>query len=352
MILHIFNPEHDLALAADMPTFTSPHAARQLRYDIGHLPAIWAQPGDVVLVENTNRACREIAKLNASLKSLGTSISNDVMLVEPSQLYTLPIDAIEPWGWNSALTYNLKRAGINPSLIPSESKLQNIRELSSRATAHKLLPLLRSIDGTEGESYICKSLDEVEQLLSQYTNIVIKAPWSSSGRGLRFGLATLTDHQRGWVRNIIMRQGFSTVEPYYKKVKDFGMEFIADGNGNLGYCGLSLFSTHNGAYTGNIIATEPAKREILGRYAPLQLLDTICNNICQLLPTILGDYQGPVGVDMMILANGIVHPCVEINLRRTMGHVALAIQPPADDMVRTLRTEMINSEYKLKIRQL
>ena len=42
MKLHIFNPEHDLALAANLSNFTAPHAGRQLRADLGFIPAIWA----------------------------------------------------------------------------------------------------------------------------------------------------------------------------------------------------------------------------------------------------------------------------------------------------------------------
>jgi hypothetical protein len=38
-----------------------------------------------------------------------------------------------------------------------------------------------------------------------------------------------------------------------------------------------------------------------------------------------GNYVGPFGVDMMALPDGKVHPCVELNLRKTMGHVALNI---------------------------
>ena len=47
MTLHIFNPEHDIALASGLANFTAPHAGRQLRHDLGFLPAIWAQEGDV-----------------------------------------------------------------------------------------------------------------------------------------------------------------------------------------------------------------------------------------------------------------------------------------------------------------
>lgn len=50
------------------------------------------------------------------------------------------------------------------------------------------------------------------------------------------------------------------IEPYYNKVKDFGMEFFADETGQVHYLGLSLFHTANGAYTGNILASEEVKR--------------------------------------------------------------------------------------------
>ena len=42
MKLHVFNPEHDLALAANLSNFTAPHAGRKLRADLGCLPALWA----------------------------------------------------------------------------------------------------------------------------------------------------------------------------------------------------------------------------------------------------------------------------------------------------------------------
>lgn len=37
-------------------------------------------------------------------------------------------------------------------------------------------------------------------------------------------------------------------------------------------------------------------------------------------------YSGPVGIDMLATADGHINPCVEINLRMTMGMVALARQ--------------------------
>ena len=61
--LHIFNPEHDIALAANLSNFTAPHAGRQLRHDLGYLPAIWAAPGDYVLVADVEGAQMAFSRL-------------------------------------------------------------------------------------------------------------------------------------------------------------------------------------------------------------------------------------------------------------------------------------------------
>ena len=155
---------------------------------------------------------------------------------------------------------------------------------------------------------------------------------------------------------MVERQGSVMVEPFYHKVKDFGMEFCVDERG-IHYLGLSLFHTVNGAYVGNILATENTKRQMISRYVSVDLLDKIKQNIIDRLQ--LGTYRGPFGVDMMIVAPTFnvqrsmfnVHPCVEINLRRTMGHVALALMPQDDEIVRVMRIELTD-HYKLKINKL
>ena len=56
MKLHIFNPEHDLALAVNQPNYTAPHAGRQLRNDLAFIPALWADEGDFVMVDSIDDA--------------------------------------------------------------------------------------------------------------------------------------------------------------------------------------------------------------------------------------------------------------------------------------------------------
>ena len=60
MTLHVFNPEHDIALASNLPNFTAPRAARGLRSDLGYIPVLWAEDGDAVLVDDAAYAERQM----------------------------------------------------------------------------------------------------------------------------------------------------------------------------------------------------------------------------------------------------------------------------------------------------
>ena len=349
--LHIFNPEHDIALASNLTNFTAPHAGRQLRADLGFLPALWADEGDYVLVEDADYAALAYRRATKGRKCR-------VEWVTKSQLSSLPLLSVSPWGWDAALRHQLLRYGVDASLLPSEQQVAEIRQLSHRQTAALLLPSLR-IDGTVGEAVFCQSVEAVEQQLSLHPRLVLKAPWSSSGRGLRFINGQLSEYHLGWMRNLLASQGGVMAEPYYDKVKDFGMEFIVDADGTIRYEGLSLFHTVNGAYVGNVLATESAKLEMISRYISVDLLNIIKQRIISSLQ--LGTYQGPFGIDMMIVRNDpqlstkssqlLLHPCVEINLRRTMGHVALSLLPADDDIRKVMRIDYTDN-YKLKIRKL
>ena len=369
MTIHIFNPEHDIALASNLSNFTSPHAGRQLRHDLGFLPALWAAPGDVILVDDVQssaaafRRTMQMAKRRfGSVFKLNTKcfpLKNTLFFTGKQSASLAEVTCVDPWGWNKALCANLKRIGIAESLLPSESLLDTIRQLSHRRTSARLLPLLRQPE-TVGESYECQSSAEVERYLLEYGRLVLKAPWSSSGRGLRFldtERNTLAS-QAGWLKNVLERQGSVMAEPFYNKVKDFGMEFTALSDGSIRYDGLSLFHTTNGAYTGNILATELVKRSLISRYLSTDMLDNVQSEICRCLPALLNNqYTGPLGIDMMIVtkANGngfLLHPCVEINLRRTMGHVALTLTPDDDDLMSVMRISYAAGTYDLRLERL
>ena len=266
----------------------------------------------------------------------------EVEFVEECDLHNIHVDSIDPWGWDRSLSYSLRRRGVDERLLPDADTLRQVRDESHRRTAKQLL-------GHVGisEAFECSTLNDIHDLIYKYNKVVVKAPWSSSGRGIRFLNDTLDEHTLGWLRNTIAQQGSVMVEPLYNKVLDFGMEFQRCGDGTVAYMGLSLFQTINGAYTGNLLATEAVKREILSQYIDLADLDTFTTAACEYLGRQL-TYVGPFGIDMMAL-EGRRLALAEINLRRTMGHVALAISPLDDDLRRVMHIETGNI-YKLKIR--
>ena len=380
MNLHIFNPEHDLSLASRLPLFTPPHAARQLRYDLGFLPALWADAGDVVLVDDVEMAHRGYDYfLGCCRRRMGvspqrhSSVADDSAKDSPRfctehELRHLHISHIEPWGWDAPLSNRLVRCGVPAEALPSLDQLFATSILSHRRTSSVLLSRLQG-DGMVGWAVECSTEMELNQALRDAFEqsldwwpegrAVIKAPWSSSGRGVRFVTPDINEQTVGWLRNLLERQGSVMVEPCYNKVCDFGMEFRSDGHGTVEYEGLSLFHTSNGAYTGNLLATETAKRLRLARYVPLQRLMDVRQRICELAAEVFADqYEGPFGVDMMVVAppadspgdtHFLMHPCVELNLRRTMGHVALALSPEDDELVRVMRIVPPPDHYKLTI---
>ncbi len=369
MILHTFNPEHDIALAFGGENFTSPHAGRQLRHDLGWLPMLWAKQDDRVLVDDVEYCIKSIANQKGLLaKNRDNEILQNPQrtLCDSSQLPHIKPNKVEVWGWDLAIKSRLKRAGVNELLLPTAQQIDDIRELSHRHTSANILETLKRkipVETLIGKAHECSNMSMIDDLLNSWKHVVLKAPWSSSGRGVRFVKEQKSPSIEGWIKNILINQGSIMVEPYYNKVKDFGMEFSSDGQGNISYLGLSLFHTTNGAYTGNLLATEQRKREEMERYVPNQLLDLVQQHVCQTLSQSIGiKYQGPFGIDMMICSSSdgkkfLLHPCLEINMRHTMGHVALSLtklvnRTNDNDMVRVMRISYEDNQYKLKIAQL
>lgn len=331
MKLHIFNPEHDLALAQNDKFFTAPHAARVLRNDLSFLPFFWAEDGDLVFVDDLSSAQTKASKFQR--------LSHAVQFVDKTTLaaHLSAITAVEPWGWDTTICQQMRTLGLPSALLPTDTQLSDIRQMSHRKFAVDMLSDLRthfSSNNIIGKSRFVTNMDELRAVVSEHPMSVIKAPWSSSGRGIRYVERNMDVVHANWANNVIHRQGGIVVEPYYNKVRDFALEFSIV-HGKVSYLGLSLFQTVNGSYTGNLIASESVKREILGEYIDLSLFDAVVAYLLSALSSRIGEgYEGVFGIDMMVVANPmsahlstksfLLHPFVELNLRRTMGHVALS----------------------------
>jgi len=305
--LYIFNPENDMALASGSPYYMAPASIKKMASDLAMLPVWYADEGSAVLLADD----RQVEWLR-----------KECALPLPMEGWVeIPEEKVEvmPWGWNPAL---LHRLGDD---IRARVDVDAIRRLSSRRMAVDLLPKLR-MDGTEGESCWLTSVDEVCAFAMKHDKVLLKAPWSGSGKGIQPLCGQLEDNLKGWTRRIIASQGGVVGEPFYQKVKDFAMEFKVSGSG-VKFVGYSLFEADaRGIYKENVLASDESIGRELSEYVPGALLNVIKERLQTELQWLLkNDYQGYLGVDMMVIrtADGYaVHPCVEVNLRTNMGVVS------------------------------
>ena len=344
-LFHIFNPEHDLALAYGKEGFTPPAAARNLRRGLGFLPAFWADDGDWVVVDDVEEAERQASRFSTLLPKVNfchwKQLEQIARCMDGKPLF-------DPWGWNLSLRHALLRVGFDEGALPSREQLEWVRNLSHRRTTINLLEtLVRSVPAAIGKRKEAKDLDEVWKWMERWGRIVVKAPWSSSGRGVRLLQNSGEPATLKFVRNTIERQGSIIVEPFYNKVMDFAMEFILDGEKEAKFAGLSVFHTNHGAYLGNVLAEEDEKWDMLLRAVGRDDMRSIVMVLQSMLGKMCDPYHGPMGVDMMVVeqeGERRVHPCVEVNVRRTMGMAAVSVVRRTEGRFKTMATDCRGGE--------
>ena len=309
-MLAIFNPEHDLCLANGDANYVPPASALRFARQEAHL--MKALYGD-----DTIALAAEDVRLTQAFKHSG------IQAFEQS---------IVAWGWNKTLVAQLCKQGVPRELMPSDGQLDEIRRLSHRRTALAAAEACGfSPKGEEG-----LDMDGMQDALARYGRIVLKAPWSGSGRGLRWVDRTLSDLDKSWTEKTLATQGTVIVEPRLEVVQDFALEYYIGGQGREAqpgthhFQGYSLFSTQNGVYRENHLFSDDEILRRLSEYVSVQtILSAKAAAERWLQAEVAPKYEGPLGIDMFIYksADGYaLNPMVEINFRHTMGHVAVALR--------------------------
>ena len=87
--LHIFNPEHDIALDLNQQRFMAPHAGRQLRANLGYIPAFWANDADLVLVDEVEGSLEAVRHLKRYAHDVAFVSKADLAHMDV-RIYSLP----------------------------------------------------------------------------------------------------------------------------------------------------------------------------------------------------------------------------------------------------------------------
>lgn len=368
----LFNPEHDLALANGDRHFIAPRNIREMAHDLADI-----------------------------MEAILPSSDSESSFISP-----LASAHPVPWGWDPAVVEQFKRMGITAQELPTDDALAALSRRSERITAHQILCNFRKAHTDNafiGESLVARTFDEIADFAERHQHILLKAPLSGSGKGLRHvnkeglplspsgggtpesseqsggGMLSLSSSLKkveSWANALIRRHGYLTAEPYYNKVQDFAMEFIADATG-CHFIGYSYFITDgHGRYIASRLMSDAKAEDLLCTYVPRKALHKIRQwmilHHTDIIPSEWDTTRHPLpfGIDMMIVRESqqstvnslqsmvnhpdgnsefriqnskfTIHPCVEINLRMNMGIIAHEIYrhhltPDAEGMFRIAR---------------
>lgn len=317
--LFLFNPSHEMALASDTSHYTPPKHIQRMEADLSMLPSLWADESDLILTPGGVCDC------NGRRVHLDLSVDRQGQSVVPM-----------PWGWNKSVRNQFLRLGVDESRMPSVGELDMWRTFSSRRWSASYNARLYEQTGctswfVDNCMAFCEDGDALSSWLSVYpgTPFILKSEYSSSGRGNRVVSGNCPQSSPGVPQPPISVRNMVVDRFYNNKVLDFAMEFEVTAE-SVRYLGLSVFkTTSEGKYLYNYVASQQELSMVVQSYmtpCAAGVLDELAHVHADLLSTsLLGNYRGVVGIDMMVVEDGRIHPCVEINLRMNMGVVAMML---------------------------
>ena len=330
-MIHYFNPDHETAVLNASKYYHPPAHVVKIQTDLAFLPAWYASGGDSVFLETSLPdtfilSCKSI-NLRANPVTPGDFSENSE---------TFQQSAVELWGISPQSVHFFERVNKqwNLSLVIPQWK-EEFRFLGSRFASQQLLAgLLDRISEIEHDilpRFISDVETVEEQIVQSQAPLLIKSPFSSSGRGLlKLPPGILAQSERQIISGMLKKQKQVSIEKMLKKILDFSMQFEITDQRETKFIGYSIFQTNaKGAYEKSRLENQNRlENQITHWINPEIVLQTR-----RVLTVIIQEmyspyYTGIIGIDMLIYKTGDsyrLHPCVEINMRKTMGFLAIRL---------------------------
>lgn len=317
MRIFVFNPDVDFARACDSDFYTAPSSVASMAATRALIMSSMASKGDIILCQDKDKIPQD--EYSETLKRDISVLTDDELRQVASYAHD-DIEAVIPWGWSRQIRHRLRNCGVPENILPDDGQLDEIRRLSHRGMT---IPISAAVS----PDFMPERFTDTSQALiwlDKNPEAFIKAPWSSSGRGVLRTSDLELRHIEPWIRGTIRRQGCVIAEREDKRVLDFASEWTTE-NGKAIYCGVSVFEVSpRGKYNRNINAPQITLRDIIEKETGTGILDNILEKQRRAIEeNVAPYYSGPLGIDMYKCADGRVRGCVELNLRLTMGHIAI-----------------------------
>jgi hypothetical protein len=328
-----YNPTCEIAISNGTVSYMPNKTLSGFEKDLDVLPMYFSQGEDVMLVQQMPDERFKNLLTQAGISLPKFQLLNELLLQDKKGL---KLD-LHPWGWSPRIHHILKP--LKEHCCDRFLKQSNAwwkaehKDIYSRKKALEVLDVFldshnyRYLSKSK-KARICTSVEEIEQLILEWQQIVIKAPWSSSGRGLQvLRQSHLNDSITQWINGTLQQQKYLMVEALLDKQFDFSLQYRILSSGKIEFLGPGFFETNsNGQYVGNILGGMP---DLLKEHLNNELIEELADGVANAMikAELNRQYCGYLGVDCMIYKDEEgqikVHPCVEINLRYNMGTLAI-----------------------------
>lgn len=323
-VVHWFNPAGESH--AMSPRYQADKGVAALETDLEMLIAAWCRKDDVALLRQP--PSREHL---AELKRAGFDLPEIATLDE---LRGRKLGGLRPWAWSPEASLCLKPLAGDVSAGVPWQWCELPREWFSKGIGIRLEELL----GLSERGLVCRSVEEalaaVDSLLPD-AQALAKAAYSYAGRGhKRINRESPPEATRNWLANVIAGHGCVIIEPWLERVTDFSALYEMDAAGRVELIGLTLMENDAaGRFLGTRVSPKWASMLDLEVAAFLhreaQVMAWYQERVPAALAELLPGYVGSLGVDAMVhrRADGslALKQVVELNVRMTMGRVALEL---------------------------
>ncbi len=326
----LFNPTCELAVANGSPYYQAPAILREFEKSLSSIMLWVLEEDDILIVEE-----HPSKNFLSSLKKLGIKLPK-VLLQDELQNELMGINQcieILPWGWSPVVESKFQNI-INLETHSAEFYRQRYSRKNALVLLERILKHFKSEHLLQNEFLpeIVNTETKIEKKLEEWGQIVLKAPYSSSGRGLQvIREKPLNKSKREWINTTLKQQKFLVCEPLLEKLADFSFQFSIDSGGEVSYLGLSHFKTNaNGQYLGHHLNYAPPIFKKLKDNLPEGFIDKLTKVLTNELKELqLTSTQSYLSIDALIYKESDylrLYPCVEINPRMNMGILSLKIQ--------------------------
>ena len=328
--LYYFNPDHDLALANGSAHFQAPESAAAFADDLSLLPCWFAEE-----VASEVLSDQEFSR---DLNILGLDVAT-IPLFSKDKIEEFKV---EPWGWDMAVRKFFLNNGVAEKLLPTPEKIEEYKKLAHRRLTIDAMDYLRSRsmypESLPQSAVELLLMSDVNAFVSKHKEVVFKAPWSGSGKGVFWSSGALTPSLSGWCKRVIEKQGSVMGEIAYDRVQDFAMEFKV-GRGDVTFAGYSLFFTEgSGIYRGNYLLSNEDIEAELTKWVSVDYLNWIRDELINFLQEkVAAVYTGFVGVDMFVYKECTIH-----------NAQSMVLSPGEKCTIEHVQQDVKNVEYKIK----